>query len=236
MITAMVDTVARALGILSDVLHAHVQLVADDHVVAEDEHQPSDERQVEVACALGRRAELHGDLLDVELFGCVGGCGQFTRKQQHGADAAQAPADGADHEAGLRRVDECGSDDGAHGLADDLSGAVEGGHGTTVFLGNAIGQNRHTRCDHAVQANLQQRPGGDDGRQCGGDGGQVETEAGNRASDDDPWRTLAEAAMRGVGQRTEDDVGNQGEDDADGVHRAENRLALTDAQRIEAGR
>ena len=42
--------------------------------------------------------------------------------------------------------------------------------------------------------------------------------------------------MRGVGQRAEDDVGNQGEDDADGVHRAENRLALTDAQRIEAGR
>lgn len=70
----------------------------------------------------------------------------------------------------------------------------------------------------------------------GGDGGQVETEAGDRASDDDPWRTLAEAAMRGVGQRAEDDVGNQGEDDADGVHRTENRLALTDAQRIEAGR
>lgn len=69
----------------------------------------------------------------------------------------------------------------------------------------------------------------------GGDGGQVESDAGDRSADDDPWRALAETAVRGVGQRAEDDVGDQGEDDADGVHRAEDRFALTDAERVEAG-
>ena len=69
----------------------------------------------------------------------------------------------------------------------------------------------------------------------GGDGGQVESDAGDRSADDDPWRALAETAVGGVGQRAEDDVGDQGEDDADGVHRAEDRFALTDAERVEAG-
>ena len=69
----------------------------------------------------------------------------------------------------------------------------------------------------------------------GGDGGQVESDAGDRSADDDPWRALAETAVGGVGQRAEDDVGDQGEDDADGVHRAEDRFALTDDERVEAG-
>ena len=84
------------------------------------------------------------------------GRGQFAREQEHGADAAQAPADGVDHEAGLRSIDEGGADDGAHGLADDLARAVECGHGAAVFLRNAVGQDRHAWRDHAVQADLQQ--------------------------------------------------------------------------------
>ena len=146
----------RGLGVLSDVLHAYIQLVADDHVVTEDEHQTSDERQIEIARALGRRAKLHGDLPDVESIEIGRGRGQFAREQEHGADAAQAPADGVDHEAGLRSIDEGGADDGAHGLADDLARAVECGHGAAVFLRNAVGQDRHAWRDHAVQADLQQ--------------------------------------------------------------------------------
>lgn len=145
--------------ILTDVTHAHVKLVANNHVVAEDQQQSADKSLVEVRGTSGWRSELHEGLLEVEFLSAramIGG--QFAGKQQHGAYTAQEPADGADNEAGLRSIDEGGANDGTHRLANNLTGTVEGAHSTAILLRHAIRQNCHAWCEHAVEAYLQQRP------------------------------------------------------------------------------
>lgn len=145
--------------ILTDVAHAHVKLVANNHVVAEDQQQSADKSLVEVRSTGGWRAELHEGLLEVELFGAFAAISrQFTRNQQHGAYAAQEPADGTDKEADFRGVDESGADDGTHGLANNLTGTIKSAHSAAILLRHAVRQNCHTWCEHTVEANLQQRP------------------------------------------------------------------------------
>ena len=67
----------------------------------------------------------------------------------------------------------------------------------------------------------------------GGDECHVIGQCGNGDAQRDPGRALAEATVRGIEECTKYEAGDQSEDDARRVHRAQDGLALVDAECIE---
>ena len=130
----------------------------------------------------------------------------LARPNDDGEDAGQQPRDRADDKARNWVGEELRTDDGANRLAGRCAAAIECGERAALVKRDAVGKHGNSRGKHAVEANLQHAPGGDDHGKCGRDRSAPESTAADKTAEKDKRRALAKAAVAVVGKRAENEI------------------------------
>ena len=124
---------------MTDIILQNIQLVVEDHVVAEQQQGTTSECQPEVTSALGRRTEAHDDALEIDLFLRHVLTGLFLRPEDHGKHTGKRHGRTSDDEARELQGDELRTNNLAECGTEKRTCGDECRHGAAHIFRNTVG-------------------------------------------------------------------------------------------------
>ena len=194
---------------LTNVVLQNIQLVVENHVVAEQQQGTADKCQPEVASAFGRRTEAHDNTLEINLFLRHILAVLFLRPEDHGKHTGKTHSHTGRDEARELQGDELRTNNLTKSRTEQRTCRDKCGHGAAHIFRNTVRQRCDDRCDHHVQTDHGNAVADANAHTVRQNADEEQRNARNNAARCDPWRTTSEDRARTVRHVANHEVGNQ---------------------------